>query len=100
MIKVFTTNRNNKIELTKEELKELLDEAYWEGYKANSHSWTYTTPSWTPYQWTTTNAVSDITISSSTAASNSITSHLTDNSITSNLTDQCTFFDKEERPTI
>lgn len=93
MIKVFTTNKNNKIELTKEELKELLDEAYWEGYKANSHSWTYTTPtpSWTPYQWTTTNAVSDITISSSTAASNSITS---------NLTDQCTFFDKEERPTI
>lgn len=51
MIKVFTTNKNNKIELTKEELKELLDEAYWEGYKANSHSWTYTTPtpSWTPY---------------------------------------------------
>lgn len=64
MIKVFTTNRNNKIELTKEELKEILDEAYWEGYKANSHNWTYTTPSWTPYQWTTTNAYSTCQLSS------------------------------------
>lgn len=31
MIKVFTTNKNGKIELTKDELKKLLDEAYWEG---------------------------------------------------------------------
>ena len=64
MIKVFTTNRNNKIELTKEELKEILDEAYWEGYKANSHSWTYTTPFQTPYQWTTTSACSTYQLSS------------------------------------
>ena len=35
MIKVFTTNKDGKIELTKDELKALLDEAYWEGYGAH-----------------------------------------------------------------
>ena len=54
MIKVFTTNKNGKIELTKDELKELLDEAYWDGYRVNNHSWTYTTPGWNPYIWTST----------------------------------------------
>ena len=57
MIKVFTTNKNGKIELTKEELKALLDEAYWDGYKANCTTYTYTTPSWTPYSWTASNGV-------------------------------------------
>ena len=45
MIKVFTLNKNNKIELTKEELESLLNESYWEGYSRKC--WTYTTPSWT-----------------------------------------------------
>lgn len=45
MIKVFTLNKNNKIELTKEELQKLLDEAYWDG-RSHSSTWTYTTPSW------------------------------------------------------
>ena len=54
MIKVFTTNKNGKIELTKEELKQLLDEAYWEGYRNNSTTWIYNTPSWSPYTWTST----------------------------------------------
>ena len=31
MIKVFTTDKNGKIVLSGKELKELLDEAYWEG---------------------------------------------------------------------
>lgn len=44
MIKKFTLNDNNKIEMTKEELKKLLDEIYWEGYRANSDPWIYTTP--------------------------------------------------------
>ena len=39
MIKVFTTNKDGKIELTKEELQALLDEAYWDGYKANCTRW-------------------------------------------------------------
>lgn len=55
MIKVFTTNKNGKIELDKDELKKLLDEAYWEGYAANSHTYTYIGPSvYHPYYWTTT----------------------------------------------
>ncbi len=54
MIKVFTLNKNNKIELTKEELQKLLDESYWDGYRANNHCWTYTSPSgWGPYYSTT-----------------------------------------------
>lgn len=66
MIKVFTTNKNNKIELTKEELKQLLDEAYWEGYNTNNHSWTYTTPYVSPYSFTTT--TSAITLNSSSSS--------------------------------
>lgn len=52
MVRIFTTNRNGNIELSKKELKELLDEAYWDGYRANNHSWYYSTPSWKPYVWT------------------------------------------------
>ena len=59
MIKVFTTNKDGKIELTKDELKNLLDEAYWEGYKkATTTTYTYSTPNWTPYKWTITSASS------------------------------------------
>lgn len=51
MIKVFTLNNYGKIELTKEELQSLLDEAYWEGRKS-VNTWTYTTS--TPiYTWST-----------------------------------------------
>lgn len=63
MVKVFTTNKNGKIELTKDELKQLLDEAYWEGYRDNNHSWTYTTPSnwWKePYYYTITTTSSSL----------------------------------------
>lgn len=58
MIKVFTTNKNNKIEFTKEELQKLLDEAYWDGYRANSGTWTYTTPNYNPFRWVTTTSSS------------------------------------------
>ena len=43
MIKVFTLNKNGKIELTKKELEQLLNESYWEGYNERNH-WTYTSP--------------------------------------------------------
>lgn len=69
MIKVFTKDENGKISLTPDELKSLLDEAYWEGYKANNTSWTYTTPSWEPYRWTVT--TDTITLTGSDCASNS-----------------------------
>lgn len=45
MIKVFTLNKNGKIELTKKELEQLLNESYWEGYRNNNNYWTYTSPS-------------------------------------------------------
>lgn len=54
MIKVFTANKNGKIELTSDELKKLLDEAYWEGYHSNSSTYVYRSPTWTPYYWSTT----------------------------------------------
>lgn len=51
MVKVFTTNKNGKIELTREELQKILDDAYWEGYY-NNHNWVYHSPSVSPYTWT------------------------------------------------
>ena len=48
MIKVFTLNKNGKIELTKTELEQLLNESYWEGYNNRNNYWTYTSPA--PYK--------------------------------------------------
>ena len=62
MIKVFTTNKDGKIELTKDELKSLLDEAYWDGFRANNHSYIYTTPTWTPYVWTSCGSATNVTL--------------------------------------
>ena len=53
IVKVFQTNKNGKIEFTKEELETLLNEVYWDGYRANS-TWTWTTPLSYPI-YTTTN---------------------------------------------
>ncbi len=49
MIKVFTLNKNGKIELTKEELEQLLNESYWDGLSKSS--WTYTSPSIAPLNY-------------------------------------------------
>lgn len=58
MIKVFTTNRDGKIEFTKDELEKLLDEVWRDGYNSNSSYW------WKSPQWTyTTVASSPNTIS-------------------------------------
>ena len=60
MIKVFTLNKNGKIELTKKELEQLLNESYWEGYRnSNNNYWTYTS---TTYKWSSS---TPYTISSS-----------------------------------
>ncbi len=71
MIKVFTTNKDGKIELTKDELKKLLDEAYWDGYRANNTIYTYQTPNWSSYQWSVT-TTNDYTIKSGDATSGTI----------------------------
>jgi len=74
MIKIFTLNKNHKIELTEKELKELLDSAYWEGYTQNNKTYTYTSPNWTPY--ITTCASDHITLTSNNAVtSNTITAN-------------------------
>ena len=63
MIKVFTLNKNGKIELTKKELQQLLNESYWEGYRNNNHFYTYTSPSiTTPYITCTTSDITHNTI--------------------------------------
>ena len=59
MVKVFQTNKNGKIEFTKEELEILLNEVYWDGYRANS-TWTWTTPLSYPI-YTTTNSKTNTT---------------------------------------
>ncbi len=64
MIKVFTLNKNNKIELTKQELENLLNESFWEGYNKKNSCWTYRTP----YTTLTNTTSSDITINTSMEA--------------------------------
>lgn len=95
MIKVFTLNKNGKIELTEKELKKLLDDAYWEGYRNNTHTWTYTTPNWQPYTWYSTtcstsgNAATSktITLSSNAATDGTVTlNNYTTGTTASNIT--------------
>lgn len=52
-IKVFTSDRDGNITLTKKELEELMNEAYWEGYNA-PHS-TLTSTWGSPFYWSTNN---------------------------------------------
>ena len=60
MIKVFELNKNKKIELTKEELENLLNQAYWEGYR---NYWTCIDHGAnSPYTITNTSDSSSITI--------------------------------------
>ena len=62
-IRVFTLNSNGKIELTKEELQQMLDESYRDGY----NSVTITAPSYpydpcnSPFYYGTTSTESDST---------------------------------------
>ena len=49
MIKVFTMDEKGKISLTADELKSLLDEAYWEGWRNHVTTYTYNTPNVVPF---------------------------------------------------
>lgn len=68
LIKVFTKNISGKIELTEEELRKILDEAYWEGYNSRrlSDTITWTSPNWWEQQpyYTITTTSSNVTIRS------------------------------------
>ncbi len=73
MIKIFTADNTGKINLTKEELKSLLDEAYWDGFRSGSHTtYTYATPTYTPYRWTTSG--NSVTLSTATTATSNAAS--------------------------
>ena len=74
MIKVFTLNKNKKIELTKQELERLLNESFWEGYNKNN-AYVYTSPYTykSPYWYTTTANANNITVKSSDATHATIT---------------------------
>lgn len=85
MIKVFTLNKDKKIELTKEELQKLLDDSYWEGYRANNNIYTYTSPSVSPWTITYGNSTTGtpissdkitLTCNSATAKESNIENHL------------------------
>ena len=72
MIKVFTLNKNNKIEFTERQLRDLIKEAYDEGYAAgNGRTVTINYPSTTtPYWWystTSTTGNSNATITCDTS---------------------------------
>ena len=60
---IVTPNKNGKIELTKEELQKMLDEAYSHGYtqgKTDNMS-TITVPSWPTQPWYSTVTTADNT---------------------------------------
>lgn len=61
MIKVFTTNKDGKITFTVNELKQLLYEAFQEGYHSKGISYISTIPDWnSPYiTYTTISSPSD-----------------------------------------
>ena len=70
-IKIFTTDKNGKITLSKDELQDIVNEAYYEGYRngeQNGKSYIITSPHWwdTPYySWSvSTDGSSSITIGS------------------------------------
>lgn len=85
MTKTFKKNKDGKIEFTVDELKKLLDDAYWEGYHDND-TWVYNTPgtskNWwsSPYVWTST--TTDITLTNDNNSHIVNTSDITPNTIT------------------
>lgn len=83
MIEVFTLNKNGKIELTKEELKSLLDRAYWEGRDQKDTVYCYRSPYWTPYGWSITSHDTNL----SNTATNATQSATTKITLTSNNAD-------------
>ncbi len=95
--KVFTKNKQGKIEFTERELKNLLDEIYDEGYNDGSKKYYYTTPyhynwpTWystttTPLSYTTTAASSNITCNNDSGITIT-TSDITPNTISVNCGD-------------
>lgn len=88
--KIFTKNKNNKIEFTEQELKKLLDEIYNDGYWDGTRStYVYQTPyRWEPFTYTTTTASnsSNYTLTGNNVQTTSNTSTPKTNSATNSST--------------
>ena len=83
MIKVFTVNKDGKITLTKSELQDLLNEAYWEGYNKKNNWTTITYPSYPYYTWTSTGTLTtSATTTNATVDANTITNATTSTTAT------------------
>ena len=90
MIKIFTTTKEGKISLTKKELEDLLNEAYWEGYNSNrTTTITYPYNPLNPYYTLSSNGTLTVnatdyttTTDATTATINCDSSNLTSNSVT------------------
>lgn len=73
MVKIFTPNKNGKIEFTKDELEKLLNEAWYDGKNSNNnYFWT------SPSPWYTTTCIPLST--SSTASQSGVSVTLNDRS--------------------
>lgn len=66
MVKVFTPNKNGKIEFTKKELEELLNEVWRDGYNSNYNYYWRSPVTWRDWEITTTPYVTWNADSSST----------------------------------
>ena len=88
MVKVFEYNKHHKIEFTKEELEELLNEVYQQGYSDSSRKyWYWTSPTITTPTWdytkitcgdsTTPNPSDDRIYYTTTSASSDDPNHVT-----------------------
>ena len=70
MIKVFTTNKDGKIELTKEELQKMLNDAYTQGYvdgKGRYETITYPSYPWYTTTFASTTSVDKVTLNGTEA---------------------------------
>lgn len=83
MVKVFTPNKNGKIEFTKKELEKLLDEVWKDGYNSNTN-YTWRSPWWygNGYSYVSCTNSTD----TATAPSSSITYATSDNITSDNIT--------------
>ena len=62
MVKVFTTNKDGKIEFTQKELETLLNEVWNDGYNRHGTYWWSSPTITTPYYTYTNNASGTITL--------------------------------------
>lgn len=76
MVKVFTPNKNGKIEFSKKELEKLLNEVWRDGYNSNNNYYWYSP--WY-YSGTTTVPLSSTTIASGYVDSSTTTIKSDDN---------------------